>query len=163
MILQSSIVSKNAFCLEKTSLFKNIPTEKNVDFSLLDTSGKYVTLSSFKGKFVVLTMTAGWCGPCLQETPYIKELQNEFSDKDIVWIFIAFDRDMKDWKNTIHKEGLKGIHLYGKPVSSTLKKVFNFDSLPYFIWIDKDGTVAMSDAPRPSTHAAKRQLKYYLK
>jgi thiol-disulfide isomerase/thioredoxin len=135
---------------------------KVVDFTLTDTAGKNVSLSSFRGKFVIITMTAGWCGPCKEETSHIKELQNMYKDKDIAWIFVSFDRDVHDWKAAIQKEGLHGTHLWGKPASASLKKLFNFDSIPYFIWIDKEGYIVVGDAPRPSSHSAKKQLKYYV-
>jgi thiol-disulfide isomerase/thioredoxin len=133
------------------------------EFSLQDSSGKKISLSSFRGKFVIISMTASWCGPCKQEIPATREMQQEFPSNDIVWIFISFDKDIPSWKESIRADNLKGIHLWGKPESGSLKTLFDFNSIPYYIWIDEEGNVAVNDAPRPSSRTAGKQLKYYLK
>jgi peroxiredoxin len=135
-----------------------------VNFTLTDTTGKNVSLHDYLGKFVVISMEAGWCGPCLQEIDAMKRLQESFSTHDdIVWIFISFDRDTKSWVENINSQNLKGIHLLGTPESENLKKLFEFAKLPYYIWIDKEGKIAESDAPRPSSNMTRNELKLYLK
>ncbi|MEP6782409.1 MAG: TlpA disulfide reductase family protein [Acidobacteriota bacterium] len=53
----------------------------NWDFKLKDLEGKEVSLSSFKGKVVVLNFWATWCGPCKAEIPGFVELQEKYKDK----------------------------------------------------------------------------------
>ena len=136
--------------------------DASVDFTLQDTGNHTVTLSQFKGKFVVLVMEANWCRPCLEEIRATKEMQANLLGQNIVWVFISFDRDKKSWEEAMKENNLKGIQLWGKPKSEDLKKTFRFDSLPYYIWVDKDGTIALEDAPRPSMHSAIKQLRVYL-
>jgi len=136
--------------------------DAGVDFTLQDSANNTVTLSQFKGKFVVLVMEANWCRPCLEEIKATKELQANLLGQEIVWVFISFDRDKPSWDEARKENNLKGIQLWGKPKSEDLKKTFRFDSLPYYIWVDKDGTIAMDDAPRPSVHSTIKQLRVYL-
>jgi len=132
------------------------------DFTLQDSANHTVTLSQFKGKFVVICMEANWCRPCLEELKATKEMQANLLGQNIVWVFISFDRDKESWDEARRENNIKGIQLWGKPKSEDLKKTFRFDSLPYFIWIDKDGTIAMDDAPRPSVRNTIKQLRVYL-
>ena len=150
-------------CQKKPFIKANGHHEAPVDFSLQDSANKTITLSQFRGKFVVICMEASWCKPCMKEVEATKEMQKDFLGQDVVWIFISFDRDRESWDNARKTNNLGGIQLWGKPRAEDLKKTFNFDSLPYYIWVDKDGTVAVDDAPRPSVRNAKKQLKMYLK
>ncbi len=133
-----------------------------VDFTLMDSANKPVTLSQFRGKFVVLCMEANWCRPCLGEVDPTKTLQADLLGQNIVWIFISFDRDRESWDDARHANNFKGIQVWGKPKSEDLKKTFSFDSLPYYIWVDKNGVVVVDDAPRPSSRSALKQLRLYL-
>jgi len=136
---------------------------KVVDFTLKDTTGKMVSLHDFAGKFVIISMEANWCGACLQEIGPTKLLQDYFLGRDVVWIFISFERDERYWAEARRTNQVKGIHLFGKPDSENLKKLFQFEKLPFYIWVDKNGAIAETDAPRPSTSTAKTELKMYLK
>ena len=141
----------------------NGSTENPIDFTLTDTSGKIVSLHDFTGKFVIISMSAGWCKPCLAEVEPTKDLQQNLNDTNIVWLFVNFDKNAEDWAETRRLENIKGVHLWGKPESTNLKSLFDFNSLPYYIWINKDGTLAQKDCPRPSSRSARGNLNLYLK
>ena len=47
------------------------------DWSLTDTSGKSVSLSDFRGKWVLVNFWATWCPPCLAEIPDLEALYKE--------------------------------------------------------------------------------------
>ncbi|MDE3187469.1 MAG: TlpA family protein disulfide reductase, partial [Acidobacteriota bacterium] len=48
-------------------------------FTLEDLSGKKVSLSSYKGKAVLINFWATWCAPCKIETPWLVELRNQYA------------------------------------------------------------------------------------
>jgi peroxiredoxin len=60
-----------------------------VDFTLNDITGKSWTLSSLKGKVVLVNFWATWCPPCRKEMPDIQALYNRFKDKGFVVIAIS--------------------------------------------------------------------------
>lgn len=63
------------------------------NFEILLTSGKVVTLSSLKGKVVMLQFTASWCGVCRKEMPFIeKEIWQKYKNRND-FALIGVDRD----------------------------------------------------------------------
>src|SRR5574344_2241503 len=75
------------------------------DFKLTDINGNAVSLSQFKGKYVVVDFWASWCPDCQNDMPNMVNIYNEFKDKDVAFIGISFDMDRDAWK--------KGIATYG--------------------------------------------------
>jgi thiol-disulfide isomerase/thioredoxin len=63
----------------------------NFDFTMKDLDGKSVSLSSYKGKVVLLNFWATWCGPCKAEIPGFVELQDKYKDKLVIVGFSVDD------------------------------------------------------------------------
>ncbi len=79
-----------------TALMLNAPnpvaadeTEGPVDFTLQRIKGEEVSLSEFRGKWLVLNYWATWCTPCRKEIPELSAL-HEARD-DIVVLGLAFE------------------------------------------------------------------------
>jgi thiol-disulfide isomerase/thioredoxin len=62
-----------------------------LDFTLKDLQGKDVSLSSFKGKVVLLNFWATWCGPCKAEIPSLVELQAQYGKNGFVVVGYSVD------------------------------------------------------------------------
>jgi thiol-disulfide isomerase/thioredoxin len=63
------------------------------NFTLQNLSGKEVSLSSYKGKAVLVNFWATWCGPCKLETPWLVELRNQYAPKGFEIIGISAEGD----------------------------------------------------------------------
>lgn len=74
------------------SSFENAIGNEAPRFKLLDTQGKWVTLSDFKDKVIILNFWATWCAPCREEIPGFVKLQERYAD-DVVIIGISMDQD----------------------------------------------------------------------
>ncbi|MGH7828969.1 MAG: TlpA disulfide reductase family protein, partial [Candidatus Binatia bacterium] len=66
------------------------------DFTLEDRQKNPVSLSSLRGKAVLLNFWASWCGPCLQEMPSIEALYRRYKDKGFVVLGVSLDEE--GWK-----------------------------------------------------------------
>jgi thiol-disulfide isomerase/thioredoxin len=115
------------------------------DFTLNDSAGKAVTLSSYRGKsFVLVDFWATWCGPCRAEFPALMKAQTEYASKGLVILGVSIDKDYGAWKGMLAKPNFTNwTHVWDGPqgpnqISSTL---YSVPSIPRNFLLDKDGKV----------------------
>src|SRR5215831_10443739 len=61
------------------------------DFSLPDLSGQKLTLSSYRGKVVLLDFWATWCAPCREEIPRFVEMQDKYQAQGLQILGVSMD------------------------------------------------------------------------
>jgi peroxiredoxin len=78
------------------------------EFAQADTAGKMVSLSSFRGKYLLIDFWASWCGPCRAENPNVVKAFNKYKDKNFTILGVSLDQPgAKDkWMAAIKKDGL---------------------------------------------------------
>jgi peroxiredoxin len=84
-----------------------------MDFTQNDTLGNPVSLSSFKGKHVLIDFWASWCGPCRQENPNVVKAFNNYKNKGFTVLGVSLDQpNAKDkWMKAIHDDNLTWTHV----------------------------------------------------
>lgn len=119
------------------------PGEPAKSFSLKDENGNTHTLEDYKGKYVLLDFWAGWCQPCLDEFPVMRDIYNDFSREDFEIIGISTEIDKVVWRNDIAKFENPWPQLYGgNGFDQETFKAYKGGGIPFYILIDPDGNIA---------------------
>lgn len=152
---------KNRIKQNKQRLLPYKQGNKAFPFTFLDTKGKSVSLSDFKGKLVVLDVWATTCTPCIAEFPHLKELVKQFKGKEVIFIGIATDRvNQKDtWLKFVAEEQLPGIQLFAEGWNNSLCKDYQIQSIPRYMLFDKEGNIITINAPLPSSPKLKELIE----
>jgi thiol-disulfide isomerase/thioredoxin len=104
---------------------------------------KPLSLSSLKGKIVLIDFWASWCGPCRAENPNVVKAYNKYQSKGFDVFSVSLDKDMDKWKAAIKKDNLSwSNHVCDfKFWQSPVVALYNFNSIPTNVLIDKDGKI----------------------
>jgi peroxiredoxin len=109
-------------------------------FSAPDTSGQILTLSQFKGSFVLLDFWASWCVPCRQGNPALVKLYSKFKAKNFVIIGVSLDRKREAWIKAIKADGLAWHQVSDLQYwDNTVAKLFGVQAIPQSFLIGPDG------------------------
>ena len=116
------------------------------DFTMPDPTGKEISLSSFKGKYVLVDFWASWCKPCRDENPNLVRAYRKYKDKNFTILGVSLDRpNEKDaWMNAVMKDSLTWTQVsdlkdWQSPVVNLYK--FGESGIPYNILVDPQGKI----------------------
>jgi thiol-disulfide isomerase/thioredoxin len=137
---------------------KSLPGKMSPGFKAVDIDGKEYTLDDFRGKYVYIDMWATWCAPCKRELPYLKALEKEFADAQIVFLGLSVDKDKAAWEKMVRSGELTGVQLY-LGTQSKFQQEYKIEGIPRFILLDKAGRIISNDMTRPSEDATAETLR----
>ena len=112
------------------------------DFTQSDTAGRPVSLSSLRGKFVLVDFWASWCGPCRQENPNVVQAYNKYKSKNFTVLGVSLDKAKPAWIDAINIDNLNWTHvsdLLGW--SNAAAQQYQIYSIPQNFLIDPQGKV----------------------
>ena len=119
------------------------------DFVLLDASGKSVSLSSFKGKPLLLDLWATKCGGCIKEIPSFIEIHHTYADKGLAVVGVSMDILYEDLKGPAEAWSLVNpfveAHKVDYPIlmgDDGITKRYSVNALPVTYLIDRRGLIA---------------------
>lgn len=106
---------------------------------------KTLSISDFKGKYLLVDFWASWCGPCRQENPNVVAAFNKYKNKNFTILGVSLDDDKQAWKDAIAKDGLAWNHMSDlKQWDSEAVKAYGFDGIPFNVLIDPNGNIIAS-------------------
>ena len=109
------------------------------DFTLNDLSGKPLTLSSLRGKYVILDFWGSWCVWCIKGIPQMKEYYQKYAGKFEILGIDCNDTEAK-WKAAVEKYEMPWLHVYN-PRDSKVLEQYEIQGFPTKIIVGPDGNI----------------------
>lgn len=133
--------------------------------NLPETSLMSYLVEKYKGKALYIDVWATWCGPCLAEVPYARQMQNYFAGRnDVVFVNLCLGSPANLWVKTLAEHNITGENYFLDEVASaTFMQEYQLSGYPSYLLVDKKGGIVTNKAPRPS-HANEtvRLIEKYL-
>jgi len=109
------------------------------DFTLKSSTGENIRLAEQRGQVVMLNFWASWCGPCRQEMPLLDNLNKKYGKMGFVLYGINVDEDTEEANKVLQKIKVNYPILFDP--ESKLSSLYNVDSMPFSVFIDRKGQV----------------------
>lgn len=113
------------------------------EITLPTPEGNTLSLSSLRGKVVLLDFWASWCKPCRVENPNVVRLYNKYKDKGFTVFSVSLDKSKEDWVEAIKKDNLSWPNHVSdlKMWDTPMVELYNFNGIPQTFLIDREGKI----------------------
>lgn len=115
------------------------------DFTLLKRDSSKLTLSSTRGKYLMIDFWASWCHPCRQAIPHWKEVYQKYHDKGFDILSVSDDNRWKDWTKAMDEEKMPWQQVDDEfPIKNMPAKVgtlYMTTFIPFYVLLDKEGKI----------------------
>ena len=129
-----------------------LPGNMVADFTLLKPDSTKFTLSSLKGKYVLIDFWASWCKPCREAIPHWKEVYTKYKDKGFEIVGVTNDSRWADWKKAMEQEQMPWIQVADEfPLKNMPARViskYKHGTIPLYVLLDKDGTILVKSGDK---------------
>ncbi len=135
--LKSERKEKIIQSVEKERILRSAPA-----FEVQKLDGEKITSADLKGKAVVLTFWAGWCSPCIEELPYLQNLNAQFLKQNVEFLAVNIDQD-----SSMRRDMVASFRYQSAPLLTfalgdlEMRKAFGSDEIPYTCIIDQNGQI----------------------
>ena len=140
--------------LEQVEIGKVAP-----EINLPDPNGNLVSLSSLRGKVVLVDFWAQWCRPCRMENPNIVAAYNEYQDRGFEVFGVSLDRTKEQWVRGIKEDGLSWTQVSDlKYWQSEAAKAYGVQAIPASFLLDREGKIIAKNLRGPALQAKLKEV-----
>ena len=112
------------------------------DFTLMDINGNPLTLSSLRGKWVIIDFWGSWCGWCIKGMPKMKEYYSKYAGK-LEILGVDCNDTVEKWKNAVAKHELPWLHVYcDMDKGDNPLELYSVQGFPTKIVVNPEGKIA---------------------
>lgn len=115
------------------------------DFTLKTADGKTFSMSSLRGKYIVLDFWATWCPDCRKDVPEMKRLHQAYASDKVAFVGVSFDTDATAWRTFVTQNKMDWTHVseLKKMKETAIAKAYGVKWIPSVYIIDPDGKVLL--------------------
>ncbi|MBU3745472.1 MAG: TlpA family protein disulfide reductase [Sediminibacterium sp.] len=117
--------------------------------NLHNANNESVSLSSLRGKFVLIDAWATWCSPCMEQAPIFERLSEKYRGSPIVFVSISIDEDLSAWEMYVRKKKNRIVH-WRSLDNQFFTDQYGFNTIPHYILLDPEGNFINANLPYPS-------------
>lgn len=148
------------------SLISQVASKKSLaigkmapEIALENPDGEVITLSSLRGKYVLIDFWAAWCGPCRRENPNVVRVYNEYGGEKFEILGVSLDKTRDKWLGAIAQDGLPWLHVSDlKFWRSQAAQDYQVNAIPATFLIDPEGKIIAKNLRGASLEAKLKEI-----
>ncbi len=121
---------------------KTMVGKQAIDFTQPDANGNPISLSSFKGKYVLVDFWASWCAPCRKESPNLVKAYEKYKNKNFEILGVSLDQSKEKWLKAIKDDHYTWTQVGDiKGWENAAAREYGIQGIPFNVLLDPNGVI----------------------